>query len=654
MMMKRARTKGAAALLAMTLAAPSPAWAEEQSAGQEKVASEGQTSPPGPETQITVTATRTPTPVNQLGQSVTIVTAEEMEAQGARSLLQVLETVPGLNVVRTGPFGGAATVFVRGGESDFNLVLIDGVPINQAGGGFDFGDITTANVERLEIVRGPASVLYGADAASSVINILTRQGEGRPSGRFSFEGGSHDSYLFRGNLAGGSRRVHYSLGAHWSKTDGFYDFNNHYDRAELSADTVFDLTGSSSLSAHLRYLDSEYAFPTDFTGALVDPNDYRSTEETHYSVAYQSQLSRIYGTRLQYGYHRRLFQNFTLRDGVDDFFDSTFRADEERSFLDWQNNLRVGDHHLLTAGLSYEREKADGPALLRRGLGVYVQEQFELRDRLFLTGGVRYEDNDRFESFVSGKLSVGFRLTPEWRLRGSFGNGFRAPSFVEILGFPEFGIVGNPNLQPEKNVATDLGADYRSSDGLWGFSTTLFVNRFSDLIEFSFLVPPGSSNYLNLEKAESQGLELEGFWNWGAPLRLGGHYTFLDTEVTDAGSVPGGNFEVGRPLLRRPRHQAALFAQYSKRRYQLRIDFKFKGRREDIQFFPDFSSNRVTLDSYWKTDFGVTLPLMGFSDSRGDLALVLRGENLLGRRYTEVAGFESPGRTLFAGLEVAF
>ncbi len=642
----------AAMLVFVTVFAATAAQQPDEDPAGEPPAEEAEP-PPGPDTRVTVTATRTPTPVSRLGQSLTVITAEEIEAQGARTVLQVLETVPGLSVVRSGSFGGAATIFVRGGEADFNLVLIDGVPVNQPGGNFDFGDITTSNVERIEVLRGPASVLYGADAAASVVNIITRRGEGRPTGSFSFEGGSFGSTLLRGDVSGSGGPFHYSLAAHRSETDGFYAFNNGYDRAELSASTTIDLGGASSLFANVRSLNSDYAFPTDFSGAVVDPNDFRTTDEIHYSAAYQGQLHQRYGTRLQYGYHRREFQNFTVFDGVDDFFDSVFALDEDRHFLDWQNNLQLGNH-LLSAGFGYEREAEQNAGLSRQSLGVFLQEQFSWRDRLFLTAGLRFEDNDSFESFTSGKFSLGYRLTREFKLRGSVGNGFRAPAFTEILGFPEFGIAGNPNLRPEKNVATDLGVDYLQEEGLRGLSATVFFNRFSDLIEFTFLGPAGSPNYLNLEEARSRGMELDGFLVVAPFLRLGGHYTLTDTEVTDPGSDPSGSFEQGRPLLRRPRHEAGAFAEYLRRRYKLRIDFKFKGARDDVRFFPDFSSARVRLDSYWKTDFGVTIPLIGLSDQRGDVAVVFRGENVFDKQYTEVAGFESPGRSLFAGVELAF
>ncbi|MDA2935302.1 TonB-dependent receptor, partial [Acidobacteria bacterium AH-259-D05] len=315
---------------------------------------------------------------------------------------------------------------------------------------------------------------------------------------------------------------------------------------------------------------------------------------------------------------------------------------------------QLNSRNLITAGVSYEREKSETANLARRSAGVYVQEQFSWADRFFLTAGARYDDNDRFESFATASISAAYLINDQLKVRASLGNGFRAPGFVEIIGFPEFGIVGNEALDPEKNVATDFGFDFFSRNGRGGLSTTVFFNRFSDLIEFTFLVPLGSPNYLNIERAKAQGLELNGFIRAADKVRLGGQYTFTDTEVTNAGTVPGGSFAEGEQLLRRPKHTGGLYAQFIQRRYKLRIDFKYKGQRDDVQFFPDFSSSRVVLPSYWKVDFGVTVPLLRYSNSPGDVAIVFRGENIFNKSYTEIAGFASPARSLFAGLELTF
>ncbi len=612
--------------------------------------------PPGPHHEITVTATRTPTAVSELGRSVTVLTHEEIAASGAVSVSELLERVPGFNVVQSGSFGGATSVFVRGGESDFNLVLIDGVQVNRPGGEFDFANLSTANIERIEIVRGPSSVLYGTEAVSSTIHIITRSGQpqARPAGVVRAEGGELGTYGLLGQIAGGSERFRYALGAAGTRTDGIFDFNSQYRRREASGRGVFQLGERSVLSSTFRYTTATQHYPTDDTGAVVDPNDYRDWQEGVYSAELRHHASSRFDTKLLYGYSRYRATSYTLEDDVTDFYTDIFRSNEDRHYLDWQSSFRLVPGHLLTGGASLKRESSVIESARRRSAGVYLQDQAGWGNRWFLTVGLRYDDNDRFSSFLTGQADLAVLLTDSLKLRGSVGNGFRAPAFSEIVGFPEYGILGNPSLRPEQNRAGEFGFDMMTRDGRWRATATAFFNQFRDLIEFTFTAPPGQPNYVNIEAANSRGIELEGSGALTPALRLGMNYTWTRTRVVDAGTAPFGNFEKGRPLLRRPAHLANLFGAFTRNLYSLRVDLFYKGRRDDRQFFPDFTSSRVTLPAYLRLDLSAAVPLVRSSDSGEVLSLILRGENVLNQDYTELAGFRSPGRRLTGGLEFRF
>jgi len=609
---------------------------------------------PNPHHEMTVTATRTPTKVRELGRSVTVISAQEIENLGSKDLSEVLKTVTGFNVVQAGSFGGQTSLFVRGGESNFNLVLVDGVQVNQPGGGFDFSSLSTSNIDKIEIVRGPASVLYGANAATSVINIITRKGQGNPSGHIEFQGGNHNSYLASGAVRGSSDRFNFSLAGLYSDTDGIHEFNSQWARGELSLSAGWNLTDSSALSGSLLYTDGKQNFPTDDTGAVVDPNDYRETNQTVYSIRYENRVTDLYDFSLLYGYTEQDSTIYTVRDDIVDFFDGAFPNHYDRHFFDWQNNVRIAENNRLAAGVSYERDATKTDEMSRRSVGAYVQDQVSWNDRTFLTAGIRYDDNNRFENFVTGNVDLAYLVTPNVKVRGSVGKGLRAPGFSEIFGFPGFGITGNPGLKPEGNVAIEGGIDYYAAGGKGYLLSSIYSNHFKDLIEFSFLVPPGSPNYVNIEKARSRGLELEGSVNligkwWG-----GFNYTYTSTKVTDAGSVPGGNFVLGDRLLRRPAQLAMLNTDYRSSRLKARVQALFKGERDDRQFFPDFSSTRITLPAYWTVDFNVSIPLFRLSPDSGEVSLIFRGQNLFDTEYTEIAGFESPGRTLWAGLILSY
>lgn len=612
--------------------------------------------PAGPHHEITVTATRTPTEIRELGRSVTVVTREDILASGAETVKDVLEKVPGFDVAQSGSYGGTTSVFVRGGESDFNLVLIDGVQVNRPGGEFDFSSLSTANIERIEIVRGPASVLYGTEAVSSTIHIITRSGpsDSPPEGYVHAEAGEMGTYDLVAQVEGGSPGVRYSLGAAGTRTDGIFDFNSRYRRTEASARGLFQLGKGSLLSTSLRMTTANQHYPTDDTGAVVDPNDYRDTQQQVYSVDFRHRASDRFDTKLQYGYHHHQESSHTIADGITDFFTDIFRANEDRHYVDWQNNLRLSPGHLVTAGLSLKREASNVEQARRRSAGVYVEDQASWSNRWFLTAGLRYDNNDRFASFLTGQADLAVLIDDHFKLRGSVGNGFRAPAFSEIIGFPEYGITGNPNLRPEQNRAWELGMDYLTSAGRLGGSATLFFNHFRDLIEFTFTAPAGQPNYVNIEAADARGLELEGSAVLRPSLRVGMNYTFTHTEVVESGTAPSGNFEEGRPLLRRPTHMANFYAAFSRQLYVLRIDLFYKGHRDDRRFFPDFTSRRVTLPGYLKVDATASVPLARFSDSGDVVSLTFRGENILNKDYTELAGFRSPGRRLMGGLELRF
>lgn len=608
-----------------------------------------------PPQSVTVTATRTPTELRQLGRAVTVITREELVASGAATVAEVLEGVPGIFVARTASYGGPTSVFVRGGESDFNLVMVDGVPVNRPGGEFDFSALSTANVERIEVVRGPGSVLYGTEAVASTIHVISRRHRsgGSPSGGLSFLGGSHGTLQLGGNVSAGSERAQFSFGGLTSDTDGIFDFNSAWRRSELSAGGSFLLGPRSTLTTSMRYTDSRQEYPTDDFGAIVDPNDFRESREQVYGVGLQHRVTGAWSSRIHYGYHRNNAFNHTVRDDITDFWDDVFQADDDRHYGDWQNTVLVLPGHELTAGATWKRETSRTAAESRRSLGVYLQDRMSWRDRFFLSAGIRAEDSSRFSGFVTGNLDGAWLVTDRLKLRAAVSNGFRAPAFSEILGFPAWGILGNPTLRPEKNVAAEFGADWVEAGGA-RLSGTVFLNRYSDLIEFTFAGPPSSPNFLNVEAARSRGVEIDA----GVPvrdrIRLGAAYTWTTTRVTDAGTTPFGNFEEGLPLLRRPRHLAGVWTQFDTGWSKARVDFRYKGARDDRQFFPDFSSARVVLGGYWRMDLAVSVPLKELAGSRQQVSLVLRGQNLLNRRYTEIAGFPSPGRGIFGGLEWGF
>jgi vitamin B12 transporter len=228
--------------------------------------------------EVIVTATKTEESTTHTTVATDVITWEEIQERQQTDVLQILRDVPGMTIVQTGARGGGTSLFTRGGEPDYNLVLIDGVKVNNAGGFYDFSDLTNTGIERIEIVRGPQSALYGSDAMSSVIQVFTPRGEGPPQGTFRFRGGSYTTFEEQGKLAGGTKTYGYSLAFGRIDTDGFLPINNSYSNTTIASRFDWDGIRDLQLSTTLRYVDGRFHFPTEAAGDrfdVLDPQQYQ-------------------------------------------------------------------------------------------------------------------------------------------------------------------------------------------------------------------------------------------------------------------------------------------------------------------------------------------------------------------------------------------
>jgi len=643
-----------AAALCGTLAASAPAAAQEP---QDTVVL--------PVRGITVTALRTPQPRAAVPLDVSVVEGADLRARGIRSLAEALDDLPGVTVVETGSFGGTTSLFVRGGESDYVRVLIDGVPVNAPGGGLDLAHITTENVERIEVVRGPSSVLYGSDAVAAVIEIHTREGSGPVRVDARARAGSHGTVDLAASVAGGGERLSYSASASRFDSDGALAFNNDYAHTELGARVDVAPDVATSLMVSARYSDHEFHFPTDGAGALVDRNQFTAGTRTVLSLDARRKLGRA-RAELTLGLHDR---DEGITDDFDDADDaeSLRTADRARRLLaDGRVHLDVGATTVTVGGLVEEEslrtslvsQSSFGPFESasddERGTRAgYAQVHATPTRRLSLTGGVRYEDNDAFGGFTTWRAGAAYAPSAALRLRASAGTGFKEPTFFE--NFAEGGVRGNPDLVPEESRSVEIGLDAATKGRRLTLTATAFDQRFDNLIDFTFAPPSeGDPNYFNIARADARGLELSVEASLGRGLALHADYTRLDTEVRDPGFDAGEDalFAPGRPLLRRPAHAwSARLAWRSPRSDALSLEGRYVGERED-QDFRDFPAVRVTAPGFFLLDAAAEVPLL--RRARGDaVAAVLRVENLLDRAYQNPNGFDGRGITVLAGVRAS-
>jgi vitamin B12 transporter len=615
---------------------------------------------------LIVTATRLPVPRAALAAAVTVVTAEALRAQGATGLLDALRGVPSATVVQGGSFGTPASLFLRGGESDYVKVLVDGVAVNEPGGSFDLAHLAVDDVARVEIVRGPGSVLYGSDAVAGVVQVFTRSGRGAPRWHLAGAGGSYGSSRLEAGAAGGSDRLGFSLSASRSSSDGTDAFNSGYRRAGLAGLLRAAVGGRTDAALTLRLDDHVTHFPTDAAGRLVDHNQFTTGRLAAVGLSARHILGQRFELRLQLG-------ATTSHSGYDDrpdgpvdtvgFYADVSGGHTTRRSADLRAVAYLATGTTLTLGGALESQTGrssdssasqygpfvDALAASRRTGALYAQLSADPGRRVALDAGARVDRDTRFGTAGTWRAGIVWRLAAGARLRAAAGTALKEPTFYEIAasGF----VVGNPALRPERGRSWEVGAEARLGRRGPAVAATWFHQRFSDLIQYT-AVPPvaGQPNYYNIAAAEADGVEAELSLGLPGGLTAGAHYTYLRTAVRDAGfeTADDGPFAVGRPLLRRPAHAGGVSLARVGRAVTLWASAELVGRRDDMDYAAA-TPVRVALPAYLRLDAAATLPLLGRA-GRTALAATARVENLTGARYQEVRGFPARGRTLSLGL----
>ncbi len=625
--------------------------------------------------EIVSTATRLPTPPAGVVATRTVIRGEELRARGVRFVADALRDVPAGAVVPSSAAPGAQTsFFLRGGNSDYVKVLVDGVPLNQPGGLIDFANLTTDNLDRIEIVRGPGSVLYGADAVTGVIQLFTRTGDGRLSGEASALAGSFGTTQFGAAVAGGAAGGGYSASLSRQTSDGTYDFNNDYRNTVGSARLALPVSYRFNLAFTGRITDARYAFPTDGSGFVVDSNQYNTERQIALGVDGSYRL----GTRTEL---KVLLGGASVRTGFQNAMDSPgdttgfgFIAGNRslifRGNADARLVLRLRSGLDLVGGLSVEHEAEDliNTATSNFGTGIftdevsydssrttlapYLQAVADLPSGFALNAGIRLDDNSRFGDFFTYRAALAWQAKTGTRLRAAVGSAFKAPKFREQFIRTAFEI-GNPDLEPERSTTWEAGIEQAIAGSALSVGLTYFDSRFEDLIQYQF-VDDVTPTYFNLAGAKSRGLEAEVTALPTAHLRLSASYTWLETEVTDAGASASVAFAEGEPLLRRPGNAARVGASYRlANRVTLGANVNDTGKRDDVDFNA-FPAVRVELDDYTLTDLTADADLVQGAPGHARVGLTVRVENVFNAAYEPVLGFPGRRRAFFAGARVGF
>jgi vitamin B12 transporter len=621
---------------------------------------------------VVVTATRVPVAIEALPVPVTVLTGAELRERGIRTVAEALRAVASAAVVQAGPRGGQTSVFLRGGQSGYVKILVDGVPANDPGGAIDLADLTTDQVERIEVVRGPASVLYGSDAVAGVVQIFTRRGLAGPTLDLAATGGlgerrhgdgRYGAVDASGTVSGATAGLGYMIGGGRSWNDGLYPMNSDRRMDVLNGRLDWAARPGSDVTVTARFSDSDTGLPTDGAGNLTDENARLQRRSVTVGVEGVQRVAERVVARLQLGALDRDQLALDEPDGPADtlgVYASRLQNQVRRLSADARLDVEL-PRSVASVGMaiqdqrgssSYRSETQWGPYeaeadFQRSNRGYYAQLLTEPVANLHFTAGGRLDDNEVFGVFQTHRLGLTYGLGPV-RARAAVGRAFREPTFAESFG-SGFGDRGNPELVPERSDSWEVGAD-ASLGWMVRLGATWFHQRFHDLIQFTFTpADPEDPSYFNVGAAAAEGLELTADAAVGG-LDLSGSYTWLQTRVLDPGLATGAGFVEGEPLLRRPAHAAAFTGRYRLDAGALALTLNHVGDREDMDFGAGFPAPRVTLPAYTTLDLAAEhrLPLA----AGGAWDMLVRVENALDARYEAIRGFPAPGRTISVGLRL--
>ncbi len=613
------------------------------------------------EQQIVVTATRTEVPLPQVGAAVTVISGLQLAREGIGTLADALRRVPGANLVSSGGAGAVASLFMRGGESKYTKVLIDGIPVNEPGGNYNFANMSATDIDRIEIVRGSQSALFGSDAIAGVIQIFTRRGESEglsPEPRFLIEGGSFASYRYAGGISGRSRKLDYAAAFSRSDTDNNVQ-NGSFNEETVSGNLGIAFSPKLDIRAVFRSEAGRAGVPGQWAFQRPDPEEYyrhrdlaggltlthRPTSSWSQKVTYSVSDSKQFSADpTDSGMTIPSYDGITAPYPSYDFVFQTLNR-TRRQKAGYQSDLALPGTNLLTAGFDFERETGviGDPAYLplraaRNNFGGYIQDQWAAGNRFFATAGVRLEENDSFGFFAAPRFSAAFHVhqptaTGFWgltKIKGNYGLGIKEPTLIESYSQSPY-FRGNPLLKPEKSVSFDFGVEQEAWGGRSRIEITYFANRFRDQIGFvttNYQTYEGT--FFNLGKSRARGVEGVIRQVLGRGFDLAGSYTYLDSKILESANDFNPVFATGQPLLRRPRHSGYLDLRWRAGRWTLGSTTLLVGPRLDS----DFAGLGITHSpGYGVVNLYLNCRLVG------GLSWFAAGNNVLDKNYMEVLGY---------------
>ncbi|MBE0426074.1 MAG: TonB-dependent receptor [Nitrospirae bacterium] len=580
--------------------------------------------------EIVVTAAKMEEAIEETTSNVIVIKNDYIKKMNVNFITDVLRKIPELNLVQNGGPGGNATLLLRGAGSSQTLILIDGIKVNSTNtGSFDFSGITVDDIERIELVKGPQSTVYGSEAMAGVINIITKKGTGKPKTNVSLESGSFGTYKSSMTFSGGVREYDYRATASYFSTDGIssakggterdgYRNANFSGKFGIKPAEKFEL----EFSGRHYYGRSEFDDFDFFKKQAVDAINYVQHLH-HYSLSGKGKLF-ISDTWEQ------ILTASIVRDSLKgrdpDTIFNNYDIISQMETIDWQHNFYLINSYTLTVGAEYRNEKGENEGNFDRSLinkAVYVNNILKfLQEQVFLNAGLRYDDHETFGNKTTYRIGAAYNIRRHaLRIKSSYATGFRAPKFNELF-FPFY---GNPRLRPEECTSWEISME---KDVFKNMSVylTYFDQRYKNLIQ----TDPFTFSAANISRAKVKGIEANTILKMTDEVTIKAGYMRLDTK----------DEATGQNLPFRPKDKFNLSAELSKKDISAIVNYTFVSKRLDSLVKRNLSSySIVNVAGNYRTSKWMTL--------------FMRIDNLLDEDYEEIGSYGTPGFSVFGGVRIS-
>ncbi|MDR3608988.1 MAG: TonB-dependent receptor [Ignavibacteriaceae bacterium] len=604
---------------------------------------------------IVISATRTENSIMELANSITIIDSAEIARRNKTTVFDLLKEEYGLSFTQDGGANKLSYIYTRGANSNHTLVLIDGVEANMPsdpGNSYDFSFLPPDNIERIEILRGPQSPLYGSDAMAGVINIITKKGDGGPNILLTSEGGSYRTYRGTAGLNGSADIFNYSVSLSRFKTMGFSSASTRYGNSERDGSDNYNLSSrfgldlDDILSFNFFYRFSKGSSDYDQWGGLHgdDPTYIFNMEEGALrGEAALSLFDGIWKLTLGGSFFRNV-RRYSFDSTTYNTYSSRSLYDGRKVNLDWQNNIQVNSWNLFTLGIESVNESANSEYYYGTNLslfpdkrtyttGIYLQDQIKTQYNFFTTVGVRFDKHN-----LTGEVTT-YRIAPAYiipetgtKLKLTYGTAFHSPSLFNLYD-PAY---GNPLLKPERNKGWDAGIEQNLYHNNISLGITYFNNQFEDLFGYD-----NNFKTINIDKAETYGIEFFSTTIITAKAKLKFNYTY-----TKATELEGP--DKGEPLLRRPKDKIDFILFYNiSHELSATAELTYLSKRDD-EYYPAYVPVRVTLPGYAIVNLSASYDLYSYMEIYG------RVDNLFNTYYEEVYGYGTAGLSGYLGFKLNF